>query len=140
MLSETKQNVVGYTIIENRSGLFFILLFMLSFFCEAIAQEEERNIAAAQLVEAHCTRCHENSNYREKTHTKPVWTLVVLRMQLFNGATFKRDERAIIIDYLTETRPASPMRATAEFFALILPILFFLILIIYYYGKRSKKD
>lgn len=131
---------MGYTIIENRTGLFFILLFMFSFFCEAIAQEEERDVAAAQLIEARCTRCHENSNYRDKTHTKPVWTLVVLRMQLFNGATFKRGERAIIIDHLAETKPASPIRTVTEFFALILPILFFLILIIYYYGKRSKKD
>ncbi len=112
---------------------------MLSFFCEAIAQEEERGVSARQLIEARCTKCHENSNYRDKTHTRPVWTLVVLRMQLFNGATFRRDERAIIIDYLAETRPASPIRTAAEFFALILPILFVLILTIYYYWKRSNK-
>lgn len=117
----------------------FIFLFMLPFFCEVIAQEEEREMAAAQLIEARCTKCHENSNYIDKTHTRPVWTLVVLRMQILNGANFKRGERAIIIDYLAERRPAPLILAVAEFFALILPILFFLISIIYYCGKRSKK-
>ena len=129
---------MGYTIIENRTGLFFILLFMLSFFSEAIAQEEERDIAGAQLIEARCTKCHSGFNYEDKAHTRVGWTLVILRMQLFNGATFKRGERAIIIDYLAETRPASPIRTAAEFFALILPTLIFLVSIIYYYGKRSK--
>jgi len=112
---------------------------MLPFLYEANAQEEERNMPAGQLIKIRCTKCHPEFNYNDKTHSRIGWTLVVFRMQIFNGAIFKRGERAVIIDYLAKTRPASPMRAVAEFFALILPILFALASLIYYCRKRSKK-
>lgn len=91
-----------------------------------LRREAERQAVLAarpypvRLTEAHCTRCHAETHYRQQSHTWPGWLFVVLRMKYLNGASIENAEIPTIVTYLAAEHPAD--RADAALEHAILPL------------------
>ncbi|MCM2287639.1 MAG: hypothetical protein NDI67_01320 [Sulfuritalea sp.] len=83
-----------------------------------------------RLTQTRCTTCHTEDNYINQRHNRLGWELVILRMQLLNGAELDRGERGIIVDHLAQTRSATAHDALLESLqqlaALLLPAVLWL--------------
>lgn len=118
-------------------SVLFLLLSDLFGQWACAAKEGYSDLQLQETVRMRCTKCHPAYYYEEKRHTGFVWELVILRMQLINGAKLKRGERGIISAYMAKVRPASLGQTSLELFALISPILLILALVRRYL-KRPK--
>lgn len=67
-----------------------------------------------QLLLDRCAACHPASNYQDKRYSKLRWWLVLLRMEMVNGAVLSGSEAEIIIAKLTRDRPAEAADLVAE--------------------------
>lgn len=118
----------------------YVLLLLLSglFYDRACAAKEGySDLQLQETVRMRCTKCHPAYYYEEKRHTGLVWEIVILRMQLINGAKLKRGERGIISAYMARVRPASLGQTSIELFGIVSPILLILALVLRYL-RRPK--
>lgn len=67
-----------------------------------------------RLTQARCTTCHSEDNYIQQRHNRIAWELVILRMQVLNGAELDGGERGIIADHLAQIRSATGHDALLE--------------------------
>ena len=90
------------------------------------ARQRERELAArplaVRLLERRCTVCHEPAYFEDREYTRLGWELVILRMQLLNGAELGAGERSIIAAHLAEERPASMVRVFFDVAIALSPI------------------
>lgn len=91
---------------------------------ERAAEQERRRVAelarraalppGARLVEDRCTVCHGGDYFAGRGHGRLGWTLVVLRMELLNGARLQVGERAVIARHMAQVHSGGAQRAAAE--------------------------
>lgn len=120
-------------------NVYVLLLLLSDLFGQwaCAGKEGYSDLQLQETVRMRCTKCHPAYYYEEKRHTRLVWELVILRMQLINGAKLKRGERGIISAYMARVRPASLGQTSIELFTMISPILLILAFVLRYL-KRAK--
>lgn len=62
--------------------------------------------AGERLLEARCLACHDRGQIDAQPHGAVMWWATVLRMELLNGATLHRGERAVLVAHLADGREA----------------------------------
>jgi hypothetical protein len=91
------------------------------------ACERERELAArplaVRLLEGRCTGCHERAYFEDRGYSRVGWELVILRMQLLNGAQLATGERSAIATYLAQRRPASLQRVLLDVTFALSPVV-----------------
>jgi cytochrome c5 len=87
---------------------------------QAQAQRRAALPAGARLIEDRCTVCHGADTLAQQRHGGPGWWLIVVRMELFNGARLAPGERRLVVDYLATHQAAGPVRVAIEWSVLAL--------------------